>query len=372
MPEFRKPQGLKYPLSLLLICLLFTELKNCHRQRQRARWIKGNWDWISRLWKEITKTEKQAPQSSPSQSTFSRLLNKINLFALETRCSTALRMHKLNESNGKKEDLILNHYGIDGKSRKGIVSPETGRTEIDVAIFNVKTREVIATKILKDKVGESNAAVSMLRKIGKSIPPGLFTGDASFTTPKFTKSIISAGHEYLFGFKDNSGDAYQACLEMDWDKSPVLYESLDKDHGRNEVRRLKRIVLPKSMAKKFDKYKNIGYLFCIESERTIKNNTSFEKRYYIGSKGLKGIPPKIIAEFIREHWLQENGLHWVKDTILGEDESFVMSHRSSRVLSFFKNIVVSIGYSIYKSVQRFVDEFDASPKKIARSLFFLE
>lgn len=377
MPDFRDARGKKYELSLLLFCLLLTEFKNCRRQRQRVRWLKGNWNWIPQLWKEATQTEEDIPILSPSQSTISRLLNKINLWALTEeyyRVRILQESGKTTEQNTiqEKEIVPLKHYSTDGKYRKGIISSETGRTEVDVAIFNVETREVIATRSLKDKVGESTSARSILKKVGKKIPRGIFTGDAGFTTPKFTATVVATGHEYLFGFKENSGDVYQICCGMDWKASPIIFESIDNAHGRKEVRRLKRISLSNYMAKKFNKYSKCSYLFCIESERTANGITTYEVRYYIGSNGLKGLPAEFIANFIRKHWLQENGLHWVKDKILGEDSSFIMSNRSSRVLAFFKNIVISVGYSIFKSVQEFVDEFDSTPKYFTKLLLQLK
>jgi len=378
VPDFRNVKARKYPLSLLLLCLLLTEFKNCRRQKHRARWIRGRWNWITKYWKEMTKTETETPTSSPSQSTISRILNGINLWALKERYFEVRRtqeLEKKEDQNISQENNIadINHYTTDGKYRKGIVSSETGRTEGDVAIFNAKTREVIATQSLKDKIGESTSARAILKRVGKKIPPGIFTGDAGFTTPKFTRTVILTGHEYLFGFKENSGDIYQICRDMNWVFSPILFESFDDEHGRKEIRRLKRIALSNSMAKKFNKYSKCAYLFCIESERTINGKeTTYETRFYIGSKGLKGFSAESIANFIRGHWLQENGLHWVKDAILGEDDSVAMSHRSSRVLSFLKNIVISVGYSICKSVQEFVDEFDSTPRKLTKLLFQLE
>jgi predicted transposase YbfD/YdcC len=371
VPDFRDTRGKKYELSLLLFCLLLTELKNCRRQRQRVRWIKGNWNWIPQLWKEATQTETIIPTVSPSQSTLSRLLNKINLWALTESYYKERRIQ--DAKNNSREDLLsLNHYAFDGKYRKRIVSIETGRTEGDVAIFNVDTREVLATQSLKDKVGESTTGRSILKRVGKKLPRGIFTADAGFSTPKFTATVISTGHEYLLGFKENSGDVYQICCSMNWNASPVISESFDHEHGRKEVRKLKRMALSKSMSKKFEKYSKCAYLFSIESERTVAGITTYETRYYIGSKGLKGFSGESIATFIRKHWLQENGLHWVKDAILGEDSSFVMSNRSSRVLAFFKNIVISVGYSIFKSVQEFVDEFDSAPKEFTKFLFQLK
>ena len=101
--DYRNDKGKRYPISLILFALLTTELKNCRRQRQRIRWLKENWFWIYPLWYEIIgkkldevsnkegeengvkKVERKQIDISktiPSQSTLSRILNKINLWAL--------------------------------------------------------------------------------------------------------------------------------------------------------------------------------------------------------------------------------------------------------------------------------------------------
>ena len=379
--DFRKDKGKVYPISLIYFCLLLTELKNCRRQRQRARYLEENWSWIYPLWYEAigkdieensNKKKPDASNRSPSQSSISRILNKINIFALSEQYHVErnLILEKIVHQNPieDEENLPFRHYAFDGKCRKGIVSSKTGRTEMDITIFDVDTREVLAHKTIPDKEGESTAARSILKRIGHRLTYGIFTGDAGYTAPKFIETIVKKGHEYLISLKGNAGEVYNVSAQFNWDTVAIIEETFDKDHGREEVRRLKRIALTRSTAKNFEKYSNCSYLFCVESERTEKGVTSFEKRYFISSKGLQGVPGKNILRIIREHWLQENGLHWVKDKILGEDSSAKMSNRSSRVLGFLKNIVVSIGYIMYKSVQEFIDRFDANPKKYIRRL----
>jgi hypothetical protein len=366
--DFRKPRGRRYELGLLLFCIFLTELKNCRRQRQRAIWIKGNWAWISNLWKDSS--DNAVPRKSPSQSSISRVLDRLDLWALIEQYHAAVRASEEKKSEKTDPSLFQNHYAIDGKSRAGCVSAQTGRTEIDVTIFNVRSRQVIAIRTLPDKKGESTSARSILKKIGRKIPRGIFTGDAGYSHPKFTESVISAGHEYLLGVKKNAGHAYDVCCAMSWDKAAVIHTTHNNKHGRKETRRLKRIALTRSTGREFKKYKKCSYLFCVESEITKSNKTTYETRYFIGSQGLQGTTSPCLLNFIRSHWLQENGLHWVKDKVLGEDLLPKMSNRSSRVLGFLKDIVVSIGYLLFKSVQRFVDEFDASPESTARALIF--
>jgi len=82
------------------------------------------------------------------------------------------------------------------------------------------------------------------------------------------------------------------------------------------------------------------------------------------------LTPVEFLERVRAHWIIENGLHWCKDAVLGEDDLPKQSHKSSRMLGFLKSIVISIGFEKYNSVQKFVDICAGNPKKTILALFF--
>ena len=86
------------------------------------------------------------------------------------------------------------------------------------------------------------------------------------------------------------------------------------------------------------------------------------------SRGVSSLKPEEILSHIRSHWLQENGLHWCKDAILGEDDLFAHSSKSSQLLGFLKSIVVSVGFQMMGSVSKFVDTFAANPKTMTQQL----
>ena len=68
--------------------------------------------------------------------------------------------------------------------------------------------------------------------------------------------------------------------------------------------------------------------------------------------------------YIRSHWIQENGLHWVKDAILNEDSARDKQRKTSRLIGFLKDIVVSIGFNLFQSVRKFIDHFRGNPLKV--------
>jgi len=177
LPDPRDPKARKYQYQLLLFCLLLTELRGIVRQRHRVRWLNGNWSWISELWSDLT--AEKAHDRAPSQATLSRLLKKMDLWALVEQYHAARRsMLERSEQPRPRKEKPRRLYAIDGKAREGVVSPATGRTEIDVSIFDVESREVLAQRTLPDKQGEAPAVRSMLKRMGRQLEAGIFTGDA--------------------------------------------------------------------------------------------------------------------------------------------------------------------------------------------------
>jgi len=345
-----------------------TEFKNCHRQRQRSRWLAGHWHWLSRLWGQLT--GQKVSFVAPSQSTLSRVMNQVDFWALKQQFFIQILSYR-EQARGANLVTHLKHYSFDGKSRKGITSDSTGRTEIDLVIFDVEKTKVIATHHLADKEGESTKATNILKQLSRKIEPGIFTGDAGFLSPDLMSTIVSTGHEYLIGLKANAGEAFEVCKNLEWAKAPVIAESHNHAHGREETRKLQRLFILSKLKRFFCKYSNSLYIYRLESTRIIKGKSTTEERFLIGSKGLKGVSQEKALGIIRAHWLQENRLHWVKDKVLGEDGLAKMENRSSRLLGFLKDIVVAIGYNIYQSVQKFVDVFDADPERMTGKLLNL-
>lgn len=362
--DHRKSKGKQFHLGLLLFCILLTEFKNCHRQRQRSYWLKGHWEWICSVWYSLT--GNKAAQAAPSQSTLSRVLNKVDLWTLKQEFFKLIFEHERANWHG-----VYSHYSIDGKGRKGILSPSTDRTESDLVIFDVGKNQMMSMDTIKDKQGESTRGTHVLKQLSGKMNPGIITADAAFLTPKFTSGVIASGHQYLIGFKGNGGEAYKICKNLAWSKAPTLEKSYDKGHGRKEIRQLKRMIILPHLSKHFSKYKDSLYLYCLKSTRFVKGKCSTEERFYIGSRGLKNRMPHGALSIIRKHWRQENNFHWVKDKVLDEDNLPKMNNRASRVLSFFKGIAVAVGQSFFQSVQKFVDMFDATPEKVTKQLFAL-
>jgi hypothetical protein len=371
----RKSQGMKYSFPLLALCVLFTELVGNRRQRQRAAWLAGNWDWISQLAQDYGLEGNF--DSSPSQSTLSRFFSKGDEFAIKQLYLAELRRRELDfskEEQKKSPSVSVNglvQYCVDGKRREGCVSEETGRTEIDLTIMRADTRTVLFWNVCPDKEGEAVTAQKTISLYGSEIPPGLFTFDAGITGPRFTLSLVRKGHAYIAAIKGNAGNVFKEIVSADWSKSAMRAVVSDKKaHGRQETRTIEILRTTAFPSKALSKYTKCGSVLRVTRDVIEGEKTTRETRYFIASTGLGALTPLEFLERVRAHWLQENGLHWCKDAVLGEDDLPKQSRKSSRLLGFMKSIVVSLGYQIEKSVQKFVDLCAGNPKKFIQNLFY--
>ena len=343
------------------------------RQRQRARFLRGNWEWISELAIDYGLAENV--EQSPSQSTLSRFFSKADEYAIKQLYLDELRRrdHGLFKENKSSKQPIaasgLIQYCVDGKRREGCESVATGRTEIDVTFMRADDRTVIAWGVCPDKEGEAVTARKMMAMYGSDLPPGLFTFDAGITGPDFIEELVRKGHFYIAAIKGNAGNVFDLVKCGDWEKSALRATVEDPiAHGRADKRTIEILRTTAFPGKHFSKYCKCGSVLRVTRESTSNGETSIETRYFIASSGLGTMSPLEIRERVRAHWLQENGLHWCKDAVLGEDDLPKQSHKSSRLLGFLKSIVVSLGYQQAKSVQKFVDLCAASPKTMLQLL----
>ncbi|MBM0743150.1 ISAs1 family transposase [Phormidium sp. CLA17] len=63
----------------------------------------------------------------------------------------------------------------------------------------------------------------------------------------------------------------------------------------------------------------------------------YERRYYITSWSQQA---DALQARIRSHWGIENPLHWVKDVVLGEDQSSIAAKPAATLMAFIRNLVI--------------------------------
>ena len=271
--------------------------------------------------------------------------------------STIRDKRKLNHISRKE----LPHFSLYGKARKGVVIIFTGRTEIDLALYCTYSHQILAKDTLSDKVGESVAAERMIRDYSPKLPVGVYTAYAGITSPRVTQILIECCQSYILVLKVDSAHIYNKIKNYNWNSISTVHIHLGEDHGRKEIRKLKKLSISQLDTNDYQKYSGVHVVYSQIYHSKDEKVTS-ETRYFIRDEKIYRMTLPQVANYIRCHWMQES-YHWAKDIVLQEDNSHQKNLHGSRVLSILKTQVYTIGKKLFVSVKRFSDAFISNPKK---------
>ena len=118
------------------------------------------------------------------------------------------------------------------------------------------------------------------------------------------------------------------------------FETVEKDHGRIEIRRC--WVVEEDAVKWLEKgneWPGLASIAAIQGDRKIRGETTSETRYFISS--LTGSAEKL-AGAARSHWAIENSLHYVLDVTLNEDKSRIRKDNAPENLAILRRIALNI------------------------------
>jgi len=116
------------------------------------------------------------------------------------------------------------------------------------------------------------------------------------------------------------------------------YVTQERGHGRHETRYYTVIHDPTDLRDQDDwaKLCVIGHCY---SERTEGGKTSYEDRYFIGSRDADA---RHYGRALRGHWRIENCLHWQLDVTFREDDSRIRDRNAAQNFALLRRVAVSL------------------------------
>jgi len=178
---------------------------------------------------------------------------------------------------------------------------------------------------------------------------------------KTTQLIIDSGNEYVIQIKRNQSKLYQVVKNMIHSHSAnKLYHTREKSRGRQEYRKIAVFAKPSGLS---EEWKGVARVLHVERKRTHQKETEISHSYYITS--LQCDDAELLARGVRGHWSIENQLHWVKDTIMHEDDSYIRRNNGIENLSILKNIAINLVKKTHgNSVKKAAIHYAANVKEL--------
>lgn len=237
---------------------------------------------------------------------------------------------------------------IDGKALRRARSEGRAIPHI-VSAWALENGLVLGQVKVDEKSNEITAIPELLRVL--ELQGCVVTIDAMGCQKDIAADIIQAKADYVLALKGNHATVNEEFREYFDDTIPAgadaktprpedmdFYETIDKGHGRIEVRRYWHT----TDIGWFEDKKLWGGMRSagmVESSREMNGEKSTERRLYLSSLGLDA---KRFAKAVRGHWGVENSLHWTMDVTFGEDQSRARDRYAAQNLATLRRIVLNL------------------------------
>lgn len=278
-------------------------------------------DWL--------RTFLELPNGIPSHDTLSNVLGRLNPQAFAETFQRWVQ--------AALPSLSGQQVCLDGKTLRG--SREGDKAVHLMSAFAAEARWVLAQQAVDEKTNEITAIPDLLSML--DIKGALISIDAMGCQKAIAETIVTAQADYVLALKDNHPNLCEDVkLWLDTENAngrlPV-YETIDKDHGRLEIRRYSLSSEIAWLTQKPD-WAGLQAIGRVESIRTLGDKTSVECRYYLCSF----TDLQRFAEGVRQHWAIENSQHWVLDVQFGEDANRARTDHSAENLALMRRMALNL------------------------------
>lgn len=328
----RAARGVRYRLVHLLTLLILAKLGGEDSLRGMSEWVKVRGT-------ELVNLLKLPRVSLPHQTTYERVLDKLDVKAFEQQVSAFFAA----------QAVLGETLNLDGKTLRGTIpAGETQGVHL-LAAYAVEQGVSVGQVEVESKTNEIGAAPDLLKRL--DLQGKVVTADALLTQDELCKQIVEAGGEYVLPVKANQPQLQQAIADSfvpplpshGYPQHPLPVESaykLKSGRGRIEYRWLDC----HTHLKDYLHWSGLAQVFRLQ--RVVHHKQSGRLTYQVvfGITSLtpQEASPKRLLELTQQHWHIENRLHYVRDVTFHEDACRIRQPTRQHFLAALNNLALGI------------------------------
>jgi predicted transposase YbfD/YdcC len=338
----------RHLLPEILVIAICAVICGANSFRQVEAFGKRRRDWLARF--------LSLPNGIPSHDTFERLFQRLDPDAFQ-HCFLGWLQHLHSQVGGE-------HFAIDGKTLRRSGSPANGLGPLHlVSVWATQANLTLGQVAVDAKSNEITAIPKLLELL--DLHGALVSIDAMGCQKKIAQQITQGGGDYVLTVKENQGHLFDdivSCfvraIESDFQGvQHDRYVTQERGHGRQETRYYNVIRNPTGI-RDADEWAGLCVIGHCYSERTEQGQTSYEDRYFIGSKRAGA---RYYGGALRRHWRIENCLHWQLDVTFREDDSRIQDRNAAENFALLRRVALSL-------LKRHPDEGSIATKRFSAAL----
>jgi predicted transposase YbfD/YdcC len=269
----------------------------------------------------------------PSHDTFSRVFRLLDPVPFR-RCFVAF-MRRFAET-GRKEGMVV---ALDGKTLRRSFDRAAAASPLHlVSAWAVEQRLVLGQLAVDGKSNEITAVPQLLALL--ALKGTIVTADALNCQRAIARQVVERGGAYVLALKGNQRTLHDDVRLFLDDPATPLHRagSVDGGHGRIEERRA-AVSTDIAWLQEHHHWPGLAAIGKVTARRESAGGTTVETRYYLLSRAFT---PERFGALVRAHWDIENGLHWVLDVALDEDQARNRKDHGPENLALLRRLALNL------------------------------
>jgi len=158
--------------------------------------------------------------------------------------------------------------------------------------------------------------------------------------PKKTiRTVVESGNHYIAQIKRNQPNLHDAILRLaEVEKPTDNYVLKQRIKGKDVVWQVS--MFEANVGRLLEKWANLRWIIRVQKRVIKQGKITKSNRFFISDVQTKDA--EFFHEKIRQHWLIENQLHWIKDVVHREDKNRIRTANGPINMSIISSIAINI------------------------------
>lgn len=334
IPDRRARRGRRYPLPYLLALPIVAMLAHHTEITAIGEWVAGAPAGLLLALGAPTGPAGQPRRPDPKTLTDTLAAHDEDY----DRALCAFTGALAREHHHRTRAVLRRCLHVDGKAQKGAALPG-GRIPMLLSARRDDGTVAAQRPVPVDKTNEIKVFQPLVDQISDTEVTGaVFTADQLHTQREHAEYLHRRDAFYVFTVGGNQPRLFAAIDALPWTQIAVEHATVDRGHGRIEVRTIRTLPAGDTIAGLFP---HAAQVFLLERYIYDLHGKPLGAVAVLGITNLTAdqADPAVLLAYVRGHWSIES-LHWLRDVVLGEDDSRLST--AARAMAALRNLVIGI------------------------------